>query len=297
MSVRRSPTEVIERKVFSHGNDNDLVLHRLRGGEHHHDLHQSVAQQLTTQQKTSHAFSSSGLDKTMYLKFINSRFAGIIFILGHLTWFAEWDETVNETLPVNDVPPEILLEVLRLTGRRIHPIDTEPTAFRRSDTIQKQFGFRIIEQCVDSTTRFHEREFGADVFCLAMWRVQVLDRLHRAAQGEQFDSSRLHLAVVRQRKHVTDPIGFRKIVIRVLQEPVEINAFFLAMYGDANPMRGRPALPIAERNPHVDGHCQKRQGRRQQRYPQGTGAHKSLRNQWNTVNVYHDTAETRHGNA
>ena len=90
----------------------------------------------------------------MYLKFVNSRFAGIIFILGHLTWFAEWDETVNETLPVNDVLPEILLEVLRLTGRRIHPIDTEPTAFRRSDTIQKQFGFRIIEQCVDSTTRF-----------------------------------------------------------------------------------------------------------------------------------------------
>lgn len=37
------------RKVFSHGNDSDLVLHRLRGGERHHDLHQSVAQQLTAQ--------------------------------------------------------------------------------------------------------------------------------------------------------------------------------------------------------------------------------------------------------
>jgi hypothetical protein len=53
----------------------------------------------------------------MYLKFVNSRFAGIIFILGHLTWFAEWDETVNETLPVNDVPPEILLEVLTILRR------------------------------------------------------------------------------------------------------------------------------------------------------------------------------------
>lgn len=46
---KRSPTEAIKRKVFPHGNDSDLVLHRLRGGERHHDLHQSVAQQLTAQ--------------------------------------------------------------------------------------------------------------------------------------------------------------------------------------------------------------------------------------------------------
>lgn len=37
------------KEGFLYGNDNDLVLHRLRGGERHHDLHQSVAQQLTAQ--------------------------------------------------------------------------------------------------------------------------------------------------------------------------------------------------------------------------------------------------------
>jgi hypothetical protein len=39
--------------VFSHGNDSGLVLHRLRGGECHHCLHQSVAQRLTAQQESS----------------------------------------------------------------------------------------------------------------------------------------------------------------------------------------------------------------------------------------------------
>nr|DAJ21414.1 MAG TPA: hypothetical protein [Siphoviridae sp. ct3Ju16] len=37
--------------MFSHGNDSDLVSHRLRDGEHHHCLHQYVAQRLTAQQQ------------------------------------------------------------------------------------------------------------------------------------------------------------------------------------------------------------------------------------------------------
>lgn len=37
--------------MFSHGNDSDLVLHRLRGGEHHHCLHQYVAQRLNLDEK------------------------------------------------------------------------------------------------------------------------------------------------------------------------------------------------------------------------------------------------------
>ena len=39
------------KEGISYGNDSDLVQHRLRGGEHHHDLHQSVAQRLTAQQQ------------------------------------------------------------------------------------------------------------------------------------------------------------------------------------------------------------------------------------------------------
>ena len=52
MSVRRSPTHESKGR-FLYGNDNDLVLHRLRGGERHHDLHQSVAQQLTANENDS----------------------------------------------------------------------------------------------------------------------------------------------------------------------------------------------------------------------------------------------------
>lgn len=219
------------------------------------------------QQESRHTFSSSGLDETMYLKVIDDWSPCIILLLGHSGGFAEWNELIHETLPIDDVPSEILLEILGLAGRGIHPIDAEPAAFRRSSTIQEKLGFRIVERCVDGSTRFHEREFGAYVFRLAVRRVQVLDCLHRAPKSEQFNSDCLHLAVVRQRKHVTDPIEFLKIVIRVFQKPIEISASLLAMYGDAGPMRSCPALLIAECNPHIDSQCQKRQGRGQQCQP------------------------------
>ena len=48
----KSPTHELKGR-FLYGNDNDLVLHRLRGGERHHDLHQSVAQQLTANENDS----------------------------------------------------------------------------------------------------------------------------------------------------------------------------------------------------------------------------------------------------
>ena len=100
--------------MFSHGNDSDLVLHCLRGGEHHHCLHQYVAQRLTAQQESRHTFSSSGLDETMYLKVIDDWSPCIILLLGHSGGFAEWNELIHETLPIDDVPSEILLEILGL---------------------------------------------------------------------------------------------------------------------------------------------------------------------------------------
>lgn len=71
----------------------------------------------------------------MYLKVIDDWSPCIILLFGHSGGFAEWNELIHETLPIDDVPSKILLEILGLAGRGIHPIDAEPAAFRRSDTI------------------------------------------------------------------------------------------------------------------------------------------------------------------
>lgn len=169
----------------------------------------------------------------MHLKAIDDRSPRIMPLFGHSGGFAEWDEPIHETLPGDDVPSKTLLGISGPAGRGIHPTDAEPAAFRRSDTIREKPGSRIVERRADGSTRFHERESGADAFRRAVRRVRVSDRLHRAAQGERSDSGRLHPAVVRQREHATDPIGFLKIVIRVFRKPIETGAPPPAVHGDA----------------------------------------------------------------
>lgn len=262
----------------SHGNDSNLVLRRVRGGKHRHGPYQSLAQPLTARQEPCHTFPPSGLDETMRLKLIDDRSPGVIFVLGHPARLTEREKPVHETLPVNHIPPKVLLEILGLTGRRVHPINTEPTAFRWTGAFQKESRLRIVKHRINGFAWLHKREFRAGVLRPPVRRVQVLDRSNRAPQCEQLDSNRLHLAIVRQRKHVTDSLGFRERVLCIIVEPTEIRTLLLAMCRDANPMGGRPALPIAERDPHVDGQCHERQSGRQQRHPQRTAsAHRSLR--------------------